>query len=115
MQTALAYERAMRGGAAPMMFPRRRSGTYPEGGRPTTNDLEVPDVDLIELARTRGKANDPTMRQELARLYTLKRINRWNGVRSRAEMKRGYSSPAASIGKLAMFVAKRKLCPPPQQ
>ena len=42
------------------------------------------------------------MRQDLARLYTLKMINRWNGIRSRAEMKRGYSSPAASIGKLAM-------------
>ena len=47
-------------------------------------------------------AEDPLIRQHLARLYTLKTLSRWNAVRARAEMRRGYSSPAASIGKLAM-------------
>jgi alkylation response protein AidB-like acyl-CoA dehydrogenase len=107
MQTALAYERALMGGAAPQMFPKRRAQAAEPGDaggeRKDTGDaLGVPDVDLVELARDRGLNHDPVIRQHLVRLHTLKTLSRWNAVRARAEMKRGYSSPAASIGKLAM-------------
>jgi alkylation response protein AidB-like acyl-CoA dehydrogenase len=102
MQTALAYERVIMGGGAPMMFPRRRSETYPEGGKPSSDALSVPDVDLSQLAKAKGAAADATIRQALVHLHVLRTVNRWNGLRARAEMKRGYSSPAASIGKLAM-------------
>lgn len=107
MQTALAYERALMGGAAPQMFPTRRAPAREVDGerstRPSTADaLGVPDIDLVALARQRGVVDDPLIRQHLARLHTLKTLSRWNAVRARAEMRRGYSSPAASIGKLAM-------------
>jgi alkylation response protein AidB-like acyl-CoA dehydrogenase len=102
MQTALAYERVIMGGGAPLMFPKRRSDTYPEGGKPSSDALAVPEVDLVALAKANGSASDPVIRQALVQLHILKTVNRWNALRARAEMKRGYSSPAASIGKLAM-------------
>jgi alkylation response protein AidB-like acyl-CoA dehydrogenase len=107
MQTALAYERALMGGAAPQMFPKRRAPTAETAvgsrKRPAATDaLGVPDVDLVALARERGVNDDPLIRQHLARLHTLKTLSRWNAVRARAEMRKAYSSPAASIGKLAM-------------
>ncbi len=110
MQTALAYERAMMGGAAPQMFPKPRPPALDDGGtaQPMSDAvvprpaLGVPDVDLVALARRQGKIDDPLIRQHLVRLHILKALSRWNAVRARADMTRGYSSPAASIGKLAM-------------
>jgi alkylation response protein AidB-like acyl-CoA dehydrogenase len=41
-------------------------------------------------------------RQEIARLYTLEQVNKWNAMRARSESGPGAASPLASLGKLAM-------------
>ena len=91
--------------------------TPPEGpqGRTRKSDAEklkadrespwtrkIGGADYVELAKRVGKADDPVTRQEIARLYTLEKVNAWNGLRARADSGRGASSPLASIGKLAM-------------
>ena len=110
LQTALMYERMVLGGVssraarpagspasgASAAVPSRR---YEATEQPT---FRPPDTDLTALAREHGKASDPVIRQELARLYCMRMVNTWNGLRGRAEMKQGSSSPAASLGKLAM-------------
>lgn len=56
---------------------------------------------LVELARVRGRGDDPHVRQHLARLYTLTKLNGWNGMRATAASKAGKGpGPEASIGKL---------------
>ncbi|MHB1912102.1 MAG: acyl-CoA dehydrogenase family protein, partial [Acidimicrobiales bacterium] len=67
-----------------------------------TGVYRMPDTDLVDLARSRGRTSDPLTRQALANLYCLRMVNTWNGVRARAELEQGSSSPAASLGKLAM-------------
>ena len=104
LQTALMYERMVLGGvssrarateSSPSSTPRRYEPTPEPTFRP-------PDTDLTGLAREHGKADDPLIRQQLARLYCMRMVNTWNGLRARAEMQQGSSSPAASLGKLAM-------------
>ena len=41
----------------------------------------LPGVQLIELARQRGRSDDPVVRQSLARAYTGEQIMRWLGTR----------------------------------
>ena len=56
---------------------------------------------LVELTRTRDRGDDPHVRQHLARLYTLTKLNGWNGMRATAAAKAGKGpGPEASIGKL---------------
>jgi alkylation response protein AidB-like acyl-CoA dehydrogenase len=56
---------------------------------------------LVELARVRGRGDDPQVRQHLARLHTLTKLNGWNGMRATAAAKSGRGpGPEASIGKL---------------
>jgi alkylation response protein AidB-like acyl-CoA dehydrogenase len=56
---------------------------------------------LLELARSRGRGDDPQVRHQLARLYTLTKLNGWNGIRATAAAKAGKGpGPEASIGKL---------------
>ncbi len=56
---------------------------------------------LVELARSRSRGDDPQVRQHLARLYTMTKINGWNGMRATAAAKVGRGpGPEASIGKL---------------
>ena len=56
---------------------------------------------LVEFARARGRGEDPHVRQHLARLYTLTKLNGWNGARASAAAKSGKGlGPEASIGKL---------------
>ncbi len=64
MQTALAYERALMGGAAPQMFPKRRApagGTEGGSGKrlSSADALGVPDVDLVALARRARRDRRP--------------------------------------------------------
>ena len=77
--------------------------TRPSSDRPAeVSGYQPPDTSLIGLARSCGRHMDPLIRQGLAHLYSLRAVNTWNGMRSRAELKQGSSSPAASLGKLAM-------------
>ena len=64
--------------------------------------IPTPDLSLVELARSTGRAQEPAIRQQLATLHCLRTVNDWNGVRAKAEVKSGGSSPVASLGKLAM-------------
>ncbi|MCR5880214.1 acyl-CoA dehydrogenase family protein [Phenylobacterium sp. J367] len=87
LQTALAYERSAMGEAA-----RGPRSGVPEGsGEP-----------LIALAREAGMLGDPLIRQEIARVIGLKKLNALNAARAKADLKQGTSSPLMSLGKLAM-------------
>ena len=98
LQTALAYERAVMGMVG--------SGSGPRRGDDATarahGTIPSPDLSLVDLARSAGKADDPVSRQALARLHAMRTVNTWNTERAKAEMKAGGSSPLASLGKLAM-------------
>jgi acyl-CoA synthetase (AMP-forming)/AMP-acid ligase II/alkylation response protein AidB-like acyl-CoA dehydrogenase len=56
---------------------------------------------LLELARRRGDAIDPVMRQELMRVYSEERIRAWTNERVRAQVRAGRApGPESSIGKV---------------
>ena len=60
------------------------------------------EVDLWALAKEMGRDQDPTIRQAIARVYELRKVNEWNGLRAKAQLEQGSSSPILSLGKLAM-------------
>jgi alkylation response protein AidB-like acyl-CoA dehydrogenase len=67
-------------------------------------------VDLvIEHAKTAGVADDPVIRQAIARLITLQRVSGWTADRARAARERG-ARPGAegSVGKLALSNTARE-------
>lgn len=86
MQTALAYERLIMAEGAT----ERRKGTDTTG------------LDVIALARSYGKLDDPVIRRELAEAIAWRRLNSLNGQRAKAAAEAGESSPLMSLGKLAM-------------
>ncbi len=96
LQTALTYERAVMG-----VSRNRGSG---DGGATAAahGRIPTPDLSLVDLARSVGRSDDPTVRQALARLHCMRSVNDWNGERARAAAEAGGSSPLASLGKLAM-------------
>ena len=56
---------------------------------------------LVRLARDLDRGNDPRVRQQLAQLYTMSKVNAWNGLRARQARKAGKRQPPeASLGKL---------------
>ena len=56
---------------------------------------------LVELAKRLGRDRDGEVRQQLVRLYTLGRLNAWNGLRGRASVQAGGKAGGEmSIGKL---------------
>jgi alkylation response protein AidB-like acyl-CoA dehydrogenase len=85
LQTALAYERSVMGDQA----------RGPSAG-------SSHEVDLWALAREVGRDGDPNVRQAIARVHTLRTVNRWNAARAKAALEQGSSSPILSLGKLAM-------------
>jgi alkylation response protein AidB-like acyl-CoA dehydrogenase len=67
---------------------------YPQ--RAGRADLAVPQ------ARTRRVADDPLVRQEIARLWSMQQVSRWTAERARASLALGRTpGPEGSIGKLA--------------
>jgi alkylation response protein AidB-like acyl-CoA dehydrogenase len=97
LQTALAYERAVMGATQ-----RRSDGGGGGATAAAHGRIPVPDVSLVGLARSVGKADDPVVRQQLADLHAMRTVNQWNGQRAKAVAEAGGSSPLASLGKLAM-------------
>jgi alkylation response protein AidB-like acyl-CoA dehydrogenase len=89
LQTALAYERLVMGSAG-------------GAGRDTRRLPVGATIDLVELARSTGHRGDPPVRQALAELYARRQVIGWNAARAKVATERGTSSPAASLGKLAM-------------
>lgn len=56
---------------------------------------------LARLAKQNGRDKDPIVRQQLARLYGLGQVSRWNGLRAKAAVEAGgRPGPEASLGKL---------------
>jgi len=100
LQTALAYERAVMGEN------QRRRATQNDSRAVRSADDEapapIPDLSLVDLARSVGKAGDPVIRQRLARLHAMVQVNEWNNARAKAELAQGTSSSVVSLGKLAM-------------
>jgi alkylation response protein AidB-like acyl-CoA dehydrogenase len=95
LQTALAYERLVMGDTRPTAVRDDRTPDERVEGPP-------PDTVLVELARERGRTGDPVVRDALMRLHVLRTVNTWNGLRAKAQLAQGTSSPVASLGKLAM-------------
>jgi len=106
LQTALGFERLIMGAAESSAPPgERRSRTEAErikAQRESPWTREVGGADYVELARQVGRAGDPLVRQDVAHLYTLEKVNAWNALRARADSGRGAASSLSSIGKLAM-------------
>jgi len=98
LTSALAYERSAMG------VTQRRTRESSEAVRDETSEASapIPDLSLLELATKRGVVNDPTIRQDLMRLHSWRTVNGWNNQRAKAELAKGTSSPAVSLGKLAM-------------
>lgn len=91
LQTALAYERVLLGES-------NRGASTREGRDGRAGE----ETDLVALARRHERLTDPPVRQDIARIMTLRAVNRWNNLRSAAELEQGTSSSIASLGKLLM-------------
>ncbi len=65
------------------------------GGRGGRGDM------MVGLAKSLGRNHDPVLRQQIAQLYTLQNVNRWNGMRAKAAVASGQRpGPENSLGKL---------------
>jgi alkylation response protein AidB-like acyl-CoA dehydrogenase len=86
------------GTASPKVAPRARRGPRMAGM------LEI----LTGLARGNGKSTEATVRQDLARLYTLEELGRYNTERMKAARAAGRDVPGmANISKLLMSAIVR--------
>jgi alkylation response protein AidB-like acyl-CoA dehydrogenase len=101
LQTALAYERSVMGDVArgPRSADTPKEQTEGDPMAPSSPDAEV---DLWALARRMGRDQDPSIRQAIARIHTLRTVNHWNALRAKSHLEQGSSSPILSLGKLAM-------------
>ena len=103
LQTALAYERSLMGDSA--RGPRQPGvGERDDSKEAGVSDApkSAVDIDLWAMARSRGVSDDPVIRQAIARVHSLRKVNQWNASRAKAQLKQGTSSPILSLGKLAM-------------
>jgi alkylation response protein AidB-like acyl-CoA dehydrogenase len=106
LQTALAYERSVMGDVA--RGPRQPgTGERPAEGKARSEAAAAPpvsavEIDLWELARKHGCAEDPIIRQAIAKVHSWRKVNAWNAARAKADLAQGTSSPILSLGKLAM-------------
>jgi alkylation response protein AidB-like acyl-CoA dehydrogenase len=67
-----------------------------------------PDL-VVDRARACGSADDPVVRQEIARLLSLQKASRWTADRARAALALGRTpGPEGSIGKLALSQVARQ-------
>jgi alkylation response protein AidB-like acyl-CoA dehydrogenase len=109
-QTTLFFERTGIGAGGshagfPVPGPKggmlgRRAGDAALDPMPGGN-LILQFADLVALARRRGRAADPLIRQKLARLYGYSKLGQWNAQRAKAEAKKGGGQAVANLGKIA--------------
>ena len=100
LTSALAYERAAMG--ATQQRSQGVRSTIQTRDATSEAPAPVPDLALVELARTRGRSGDPAVRQDLMRLYAWRTLNEWNNRRAKAAIEQGTTTPIVSLGKLAM-------------
>jgi alkylation response protein AidB-like acyl-CoA dehydrogenase len=103
--TALGFERLIMGAEPPrdpVVHAREPTREQIIADRQSPWTRQVGGVDYFELARSTGRDADPVIRQEIARLYTLEQVNKWNAMRARSQSGPAAASPLASLGKLAM-------------
>ena len=87
--TVLGHERNSSGGSG------RRGGDF---------------IDLLGLARAKGRDTDPIIRQGLARAYSRQRVREWARFRAAAAVRLGGSAgPEGSIGKLLWTNAMQEI------
>ena len=109
-KTTLSYERSL-GGARPRLTEGMEGRTWAEANEATAEQLKVyswypqragrPDL-LIDRAKKLGVNQDPTIRQELAKLEAFRRASEWTAARARAARALGRKpGPEGSLGKLA--------------
>jgi alkylation response protein AidB-like acyl-CoA dehydrogenase len=108
-QATLHFERigiGAGGGMAAFPFPGPKGGMLGRTAgdaahdRPSDAKLTLAFDDVVALSQKVGRADDPHLRQELARLYTDSMTGLWNAQRSKAEAERGGGQTLASIAKL---------------
>ena len=63
--------------------------------------MTVTIAELVALAREHGRADDPAIRQKLARLHCYPQVGQWNAVRAKAEAASGGGASVAGTAKLA--------------
>jgi alkylation response protein AidB-like acyl-CoA dehydrogenase len=120
LQTALAYERSVMGDLARGPRSGAPAATDGDGASATKDDAakddagtgdgkpaaaagpQAAEVDLWALAKRMGRDQEPAIRQAIARVHSLRMVNTWNGLRAKAHLEQGSSSPILSLGKLAM-------------
>ena len=110
-QTTLFFERSGIGAGGshsgfPIPGPKggmlgRRAGDAVHDPEPSSGQLVVQFADVVALAQSHGRAEDPLIRQELARLYAYSRLGQWNAQRAKAESKKGGGQAIANLGKVA--------------
>jgi alkylation response protein AidB-like acyl-CoA dehydrogenase len=64
-------------------------------------NLTISIPELLELARSASRTDDPLIRQNLARLISYAETGRWNALRGKAEAGKGGGQGVALIGKIA--------------
>lgn len=117
-RTTLAFERAgvSTGGArgAITSFPGEAAGLLDRtvgeileeaarSPRRKVSGFVVNNRALADLARAKGRLDDPIARQGLARFKSMTEVNRFNGLRAKAKAaRRERPGPEVSVGKLAM-------------
>jgi alkylation response protein AidB-like acyl-CoA dehydrogenase len=95
LQVALAAERRMMGES--MQSGMAGAGEQDDSKSPIFGLSD----DLIELARTAGRLDDPLVREEIIKIHSWRLVNDWNNARAVAELRTSGSSSLASLGKLA--------------
>ena len=81
----------------------RRAGDVVEAGRGGEDGVPAPNLAywgrLVEIAREQGRLDDPVLREQIVRFWTLAEVNRLTALRGRAK---GASSASPNISKLMM-------------
>jgi alkylation response protein AidB-like acyl-CoA dehydrogenase len=96
IQVALAAERR---GMGELRLEARGDERSADPGKPVP--LFARSNDLIELARSAGRLDDPLVREEIMKIHTWRLVNDWTAARAASDPSVGGAAAAASLGKLA--------------